>query len=98
MISKGCDASTLNPWKESLYSYASWYAPLNPIYYDGGSIYGEKMWMTGAMSNDLSSILGSKDGCCGSDSYGGCGKCLLVRNKESINPTWTAIVMKKVFQ
>jgi len=91
----GCDATTLNPWDPFVYSYASWYAPLNPKYYAGGAQYGETLWMTGAASDYLSGLLGRADGCCGDDKFGGCGKCLLVRNDNAVNKNWTAIVMKK---
>jgi len=42
--------------------------------------------------------MGDDDGCCGGDQnddgVGGCGKCLLVQNPDSVNPEWTAVVMK----
>ena len=44
----GCDAATLQPWNEDVYRYAPLYAPLDPSKY-GGSMYGERMWMTGAV-------------------------------------------------
>jgi len=41
-------------------------------------------------------MLGNDDPCCGVDhGSGGCGKCLLISNPDSINPDWTAVVMKK---
>lgn len=60
-----CDAKTLQPWDQSKYRYAGTYAPVDPVNY-GGPLYGEKMWMTGAASDALSSLLGPDDGCCGS--------------------------------
>ena len=72
-----CDSATLQPWDPSKYRYAPEYAPMDPT----NALYGEKIWMTGAASNALSSLLGSDDGCCGQDGgRGGCGKCLLVTN------------------
>lgn len=92
----GCDSRTLQPWDQDKYKYASMYAPLNPANH-GGTVYGEQMWLTGATSDALSAILGSDDGCCGSDpdGGGGCGRCLLVTNESARKPDWRAIVMKK---
>lgn len=53
------------------------------------------MWLTGAASQSLAAILGSTDGCCGSDNDGGCGKCLLIQNPDAVNSDWAAVVMKK---
>jgi len=91
-----CDATVLQPWDESEYSYAPQYAPQDPEDY-GGAVYGEKMWMTGAASDALSDLLGNDDGCCGAEDsgIGGCGKCVLVRNPSAVNSDWTAVVMKK---
>jgi hypothetical protein len=94
----GCDAATLQPWDPSRYVASAQYAPLDPNDFPGGAMYGEKLWMTGAMSDTLSDDwLGAADGCCGSggENGNGCGKCVLVRNAESDNPDWTAVVMKK---
>ena len=92
----GCDSNTLKPWNSRKYRYSPLYAPLDPKDY-GGSVYGEKMWMTGAASHSLSYLLGNDDGCCGRDSYGvgGCGKCMLISNPSSEHPDWKVIVMKK---
>ena len=38
---------------------------------------------------------GTEDDCCGTDSYGGCGKCILVKSLYAENSDWSAIVMKK---
>merc|ERR1739838_64547 len=74
------------------------YGPQDPSDF-GGSLYGEKMWLTGAASDALSQLMGDDDDCCGSDpndgGVGGCGKCLLVQNPLSLHPDWTAVVMKK---
>lgn len=52
--------------------------------------------MTGAASDALAAQLGADDGCCGSDGpSGGCGKCLLVQNKDAVNADWKVVVMKK---
>jgi len=63
----------------------------------GGSEYGEHLWMTGAVSDTLSSLLGPDANNCGSDNGGGggCGRCLLIRNPGAANKDWTAVVMKK---
>merc|ERR1712048_389992 len=61
----------------------------------GGAVYGEKMWLTGAANQFLSTLLGPSDACCGNHETGGCGKCLLIQNPDSIHPDWTAVVMKK---
>lgn len=55
------------------------------------------MWMTGAASDKLSAMLGPDDACCGKDgdNKGGCGKCVIVRNKAARHSDWTAVVMKK---
>ncbi|EJK56009.1 hypothetical protein THAOC_24178, partial [Thalassiosira oceanica] len=41
--------------------------------------------------------MGPSDSCCGEldSGEGGCGKCVLIQNPDSINPDWTALVMKK---
>jgi hypothetical protein len=89
-----CDAGTLQPWNDSKYVYSSNYAPLDPAKH-GGAKYGEKMWMTGAASDTLASMLGPDAGSCGHSSEGACGKCLLVSNPTAVNSSWTAVVMKK---
>ena len=91
-----CDSRTLQPWNPLLYRYASNYAPIDPNNY-GGSIYGEKFWMTGAASDGLTKLLGGDDTCCGSDpdGGGGCGKCLLVSNPNAVQSDWKVLVMKK---
>jgi len=92
---QGCDATVLQPWNEQKYVSPPGYGPQDPADF-GGSMFGEKMWLTGAVSDALASLLGPDDACCGSDhSSGGCGKCLLVQNPHSTHPDWTAIVMKK---
>jgi len=95
---QGCDASTLQPWRLEKYITPAGYGPQDPADF-GGPMYGEKMWLTGAASDALSAIMGPDDGCCGGDpndgGIGGCGKCLLVLNTESLHPDWTAVVMKK---
>uniref|UniRef100_A0A7S1QMJ7 Cellulase n=1 Tax=Alexandrium catenella TaxID=2925 RepID=A0A7S1QMJ7_ALECA len=95
---QGCDATTLQPWDESKYISPVGYGPQDPAEF-GGALYGEKMWLTGAASDALSALMGPDDGCCGGDpndgGIGGCGKCALVQNPESMNPDWTAVVMKK---
>jgi hypothetical protein len=57
-------------------------------------VYGEKMWLTGAVMNI---DMGPSDSCCGDtdDGSGGCGQCLLVQNPDAINSDWTALIMKK---
>jgi len=95
---QGCDASTLRPWDVSNYYSPPGYGPQDPLDF-GGPRYGEKMWLTGAASDALSAIMGADDGCCGADTsgagVGGCGKCALVQNPDSLHPDWTAVVMKK---
>merc|ERR1712217_852935 len=61
----------------SKYKAVAAYAPVDPADH-GGALYGEKMWMTGAASDALSSALGPNDPCCGSHVEGGCGKCVLI--------------------
>jgi len=54
------------------------------------------LWMTGAASDALATLLGADDGCCGTDTEStGCGKCILVQNPDAVQSAWTAIVMKK---
>jgi len=95
---QGCDAATLQPWDLGKFISPPGYAPQDPEDF-GGSIYGEKMWLTGAASDALSQLLGPDDACCGSDpndgGVGGCGKCVLVQNPQSLHPDWTAVMMKK---
>jgi len=95
---QGCDASTLQPWNQAKYISPPGYGPQDPADF-GGPLYGEKMWLTGAASDALSQLMGDDDGCCGGDpndgGVGGCGKCLLVQNPQSMHPDWTAVVMKK---
>jgi len=92
----GCDAPVLQPWDEKKYVYAPQYAPADPKDY-GGSMYGEKLWMTGAASDKLSQKMGPDRENCGysTEGGGGCGQCLIVRNPYARNPNWTAVVMKK---
>jgi len=96
---QGCDAGTLQPWDMNKYVSPPGYGPQDPSEFHGGSMYGEKMWLTGAASDTLSILMGDDDGCCGADGndggVGGCGKCLLVQNPDSVNANWTAVVMKK---
>jgi len=93
---QACDAPVLQPWDKSKYVSSPGYGPQNPADF-GGSVYGEKMWLTGAASDALSQLAGPDDGCCGTDrdGGGGCGKCLLVQNPDALHADWTAIVMKK---
>jgi len=93
---QGCDATVLQPWDVSKYVSPPGYGPQDPNDH-GGAVYGEMMWLTGAASDVLSALMGPDDGCCGAmdDGAGGCGKCLLVENPDSVHPEWTAVVMKK---
>eukprot|EP00929_Paragymnodinium_shiwhaense_P025321 TRINITY_DN15348_c0_g1_i11.p1 TRINITY_DN15348_c0_g1~~TRINITY_DN15348_c0_g1_i11.p1 ORF type:complete len:424 (+),score=33.12 TRINITY_DN15348_c0_g1_i11:112-1383(+) len=93
---QGCDATVLQPWDVSKYVSPPGYGPQDPNDH-GGAVYGEKMWLTGAASDTLSALMGPDDGCCGGmdDGSGGCGKCVLVENRDSLHPDWTAVVMKK---
>merc|ERR1740123_1533677 len=95
---QGCDAGTLQPWNPSSYLSPPGYGPQDPNDF-GGPIYGEQMWLTGGASDALSQLMGADDACCGQDlndgGVGGCGKCLLVQNPQSLHPDWKAIVMKK---
>jgi len=88
---QSCDAPTLQPWDYSKYRAAKGYQPQDPNDF-GGPIYGEKLWVTGAVMNI---DLGPSDSCCGETEGGGCGKCILVSNPQSVNSDWKAIVMKK---
>ena len=96
---QGCDARTLQPWDESKYVSSYKYAPT--VVHPKDSVYGEKMWLTGAASDFLSDKMMEHDPtpetCCGIS--GGddkaCGKCMLIRVPESNHPDWTAVVMKK---
>jgi len=91
----GCDATTLQPWNEDKYVAAPGYSPQDPNDF-GGSAYGEKLWVVGAASDTLAQMLGTDDGCCGSDTdSGGCGKCALIRVPTATNSDWTALIMKK---
>jgi hypothetical protein len=95
----GCDSSLLK-WVSAIhfqehYVAAPGYAPQDPELH-GGSVYGEKIWLTGAASDTLAELLGESDACCGLDySSPGCGKCLLVQDPDAVNSDWTAVVMKK---
>lgn len=91
---QACDATVLSPWDQSKYRSSPGYAPVDPNSF-GGSVYGEKLWLTGAANDALSSYLGAADGCCGDSAEGGCGKCLLIQNPDAVNGDWTAVVMKK---
>jgi len=90
---QSCDATTLSPWDTSKYRSSPGYQPQNPSNF-GGSVYGEKMWLTAAIMNI---DMGQSDSCCGDtdDGSGGCGQCVLVQNPDAINPDWTALIMKK---
>jgi len=93
---QGCDAGHLQPWDKSKYVSPPEYAPMDPQKY-GGSLYGEKIWMTGATSDAVGDILGPDANNCGSDNGGGggCGQCLLVKNYQSNNKDWTVVIMRK---
>jgi hypothetical protein len=92
----GCDATTLQPWNENLYVASPGYGPQDPNNFGGPSAYGEKLWMTGAASDALSSQLGGDTPGCGHDTTSpGCGKCILVTNSNAVNSNWKVIVMKK---
>jgi len=93
---QSCDATHLQPWDISKYVAPPEYAPMNPDNY-GGSDYGERIWMIGAVSDTLSSFLGPDANNCGSDNGGGggCGRCMLIGNPDAKNKEWTAVVMKK---
>jgi len=92
---QSCDATHLQPWDASKYVSPPEYAPMNPEAH-GGSKYGEKLWMTGAVSDAVSKLLGPDANNCGSDTGGGggCGKCMLIKNRDA-DKDWTAVVMKK---
>jgi len=93
---QGCDAGALKPWDKSKYVSPPEYAPMDPDKF-GGSVYGEKIWMTGATSDAVGAILGPDANNCGSDNGGGggCGQCLLVKNYQSNNKDWTVVIMRK---
>merc|ERR1719230_1559448 len=84
-------------WQSQRFSASPLYAPLDPNNYGGPSEHGEKFWATGAVNDDLASLLGPDDTSCGvSDlSPGGCGRCLLVQNANAVNADWKVMVMKK---
>merc|ERR1719450_326950 len=91
----GCDATTLQPWDMDKYVASPGYSPQDPNDF-GGPVYGEKMWVVGAASDTLASMLGDDDSCCGSDTQSvGCGKCALIRVSSATNAEWTALIMKK---
>jgi len=92
---QSCDATHLQPWDASRYVSPPEYAPTNPEAH-GGSKYGEKLWMTGAVSDAVSKFLGPDANGCGSDTGGGggCGKCMLIKNHDA-EQDWTAVIMKK---
>lgn len=74
-----CDAPTLQPWELYKYSFAPQYAPQEPP--GGVGEFGESLWLVGAASDALSTLLGPDDSCCGREDAGrgGCGKCIIVR-------------------
>ena len=95
----GCDSTTLQPFVAARFSAAPLYAPQDPAAH-GGAVHGESLWLTGAASTALGARLGADAACCGrddNDGGGGCGKCLLVRAPSSLEPSLTAVVMKKSF-
>jgi hypothetical protein len=53
---QGCDAGTLQPWDENKFVSPPGYAPQDPTDF-GGAVYAEKMCLTGAASDALSSLL-----------------------------------------
>jgi len=93
---QSCDATHLRPWNERRFVSPPEYAPMDPQLF-GGSVYGEKIWMLGALSDALSNMLGPDINNCGVDNGGGggCGQCLIVRNYAADNHDWMAVVMKK---
>jgi hypothetical protein len=88
---QACDSRTLQPWDYEKYRSPLGYQPQDPDDF-GGSVYGEKLWVTAAIMNI---DLGPDDPCCGTDDYKGCGKCLLISNPNSTHPDWTVLAMKK---
>jgi len=93
---QSCDATHLQPWHEARFVAPPEYAPMDPGLF-GGSVYGEKIWMLGAVSDALSSMLGPDINNCGIDNGGGggCGQCILIKNSAATNHDWTAVIMKK---
>jgi len=92
----GCDATLLQPWNPREFIIPSQYAPMDPSTFEKGALYGEKLWVMGAASDDLAERLGPDAPCCGHDKkQQGCGKCLLVRNPSALQSNWTVLVMKK---
>ena len=88
---QSCDSGTLSPWDYSKYRSPVGYMPQDPNDFGGPSEYGEKMWVTAAIMNIDQ---GPDDGCCGGFD-GGCGKCLLIQNPDSLHPDWNILAMKK---
>lgn len=91
-----CDSATLREWDKTRTRHipAHGYAPQDPAEH-GGSEYGERMWLVGSASDAVADMLGPSDPCCGSDSTGGCGKCMLIQNPDAVHADWTAVIMKK---
>eukprot|EP00416_Gambierdiscus_australes_P040964 CAMPEP_0171108772 /NCGR_PEP_ID=MMETSP0766_2-20121228/69566_1 /TAXON_ID=439317 /ORGANISM="Gambierdiscus australes, Strain CAWD 149" /LENGTH=350 /DNA_ID=CAMNT_0011570367 /DNA_START=22 /DNA_END=1074 /DNA_ORIENTATION=+ len=92
-----CDATVLQPFEARRFVYASQYAPTDPADFGGPSSHGERLWLTGRVSDAVSALLGPDSDCCGKDrdGGGGCGKCLLIRNPSAARTDWTAVLMKK---
>merc|ERR1712157_97610 len=67
---QSCDATTLSPWDTSKYRSSPGYQPQDPNNF-GGSVYGEKMWLTAAIMNI---DMGQSDSCCGDTDDGSGGK------------------------
>jgi len=89
---QSCDATTLSPWDSSKYRAPAGYQPQDPNDFGGPSQYGEKLWVTAAIMNIDQ---GEDDDCCGATPQGGCGKCVLISNPDSLRPDWTVMAMKK---
>ena len=90
---QGCDAATLQPWDPAKPNYwtPAAYGPQNPANF-GGAVYGERMWLVGAASDALATLMGDDDGCCGSDAdSGGCGRCAIVRDPSGHTPPRRAL-------
>lgn len=94
-----CDAELLATWDKSKFVAPAGYTVLDPNDH-GGALYGEKMWIYGATSDDLTNMLGEniRELGCVDNASGpnkGCGRSILIKNKNAKNSDWTALVMRK---
>ena len=104
---QSCDSSFMKNYDDSKFIAGKGYTVLDPKDF-GGSVYGEKMWIYGAASDELAEQMGDNikdlgvispyDEAASSGGVApsvGCGQSILIKNPNAKNKHWTALVMRR---